>query len=335
MPKVTDTYERAYAACAKLAAAGVNPTVKTVAEAIGTNSPAIISPAIKDWKRSVAAESLRRLEIPEVPVAVADAASALWRLAVEQAQAALARQRQALETERDDWRTKLQQAGMEQAGLQQAFEAYRQKAEAQARQLRAQLEQKQAELESLQALQADTASELANVREANAALTAALAENRRQLERQQAEWTEKSARDHAWHLSRIGEERERAQAAAQEKIAGLEAALAQSRQHIAHLNGYLDQSAAATGELRGELKAMKEAQTRLLQELEAARQTLEAGARKETELEQRLQACQAERDSLQAVLDQLKAKPEKPGKRPKKTGDGLRSIVTGQQGTKR
>ncbi len=64
---------------------------------------------------------------------------------------------------------------------------------------------------------------------------------------------------------------------------------------------------------------MKEAQTRLLQELEAARQTLEAGARKETELEQRLQACQAERDSLQAVLDQLKAKPEKPGKRPKKT----------------
>jgi hypothetical protein len=237
MPKITDTYERAYQACATLAAAGVNPTVKTVAEAIGTNSPTIISPAIKDWKRSVAAESLRRLEIPDVPAPVAEAAAALWRLAMEQAEAALAKQRSAL----------LAQAGEP--------EVLRLNAEREMATLREALQRGEAEWAAARPQQA----ELAQTREANAALAAALEEARQALTRQRLEWAEQFEHDHRWHLTRIAEERERAKLEAEAEQARLREALAVSRQHAATLDAHLSQAAAANVELRGELKTLRSA----------------------------------------------------------------------------
>lgn len=305
MPKVTDTYERAYAACATLAARGINPTVKTVAEFIGTNSPAIISPAIKDWRQSVAVESLRRLEIPEVPERLVEATVALWRLAVEEAQLALAKDKEALARERAEFKARLDQSEAACQSLRREHEASQERAGQESQALKAGLDRCEAALRESQAARARAADELAQAREANAGLAGSLAETQRNLARQQAEWEEKFNRDHAWHLSRIAEERERARQEAAEKTARLEESLALARQNIASLNGYLDQSAAATGELRGELKAVREEKERLLQELAGLRDGLAEAARGRFEAEQRLAEAGRERESLQEALRKL------------------------------
>jgi len=304
MPKVSDTYERAYEACGTLAVRGINPTVKTVAEFIGTNSPAIISPAIKDWKQSIAAESMRRLAIPEVPERLVESTVALWRLAVEEAQLSLAKEKEAMAVEKAGLQAQIAQAEAACLAVQQDYAAYRERAGQEAEALRTTLAQREAESAQWQAAQEQTAKDWAQGREDNAALAATLAESQRNLERQQAEWVEKFDRDHAWHLGRISEERERAQQEAAGKMARLEETLALSRQHVASLNGYLDASAAATGELRGELKAVREEKERLLKELDTARSALADATRQRFDTE--LQLAEAVRQQERLQEDRLK-----------------------------
>lgn len=306
MPKVTDTYERAYAACATLAARGINPTVKTVAEFIGTNSPAIISPAIKDWKQSVAVESLRRLEIPEVPERLVEATVALWRLSVEEAQLSVAKEREAMAEEKQGLEARLAQAESARLAAQQEHLAYQEQAKQQIQALQTALAQAGAELKQAQAGQAQAAADLAQAREVNAGLAASLAEIQRGLARQQAEWEEKFERDHAWHLGRIAEERERAQHEAAEKKAHLEESLAHARQHAASLKDALEQAAATASALRGELTAAREERMRLAAELEEARKAWAEAQKRGFELEKRLAEAGHERDKLQAALS---AKP--------------------------
>lgn len=307
MPKVTDTYERAYAACGTLAARGINPTVKTVAEFIGTNSPAIISPAIKDWKQSVAVESQRRLEIPEVPERLVEATVALWRLAVEEAELALAKEKQAVALERAEFKAKLDQAEAAHHSTRLAYSAHQEKAAQEAQALREGLHALEAEAQALKTARAQAEEGWAKAREANAGLAGTLEETLRGQERRRLEWTEKFDRDHAWHLSRIVEERERARQEAAEKIARLEEALALSRQNIASLNGYLDQSAAATGELRGELKAVKAENERLLKELAASCEAQAEAGRLRFEAERRLAEAGHRLENVQQALGKLEA----------------------------
>ena len=307
MPKVTDTYERAYEACGVIAARGLNPTVKTVAEFIGTNSPAIISPAIKDWKQSLAAESLRRLEIPEVPERLVESTIALWRLAIEEAQLTLAKEKSAMAEEKVQLNTLVGKSEAAYQAVQQDYSAYRERTERDAdawlaRIGRLEAEKKQLELEHDQVQQA-----LALVRETNAALTGTLEENQRTQQRKQSEWEEKFDRDHAWHLTRIAEERERAKQEEVGKIARLEEALALSRQHVATLNGYLDTSATATGELRGELRAIKEEKTRLLKELETLHSQLTESLQQGFEKEKKLIEAAEEMDRLREELGHLQS----------------------------
>lgn len=313
MPKVTDTYERAYQACALLAARGINPTVKTVAEAIGTNSPAIISPAIKDWRRSAAVESLRRLEIPEVPGAVADAAATLWRLAVEQAQAALAQEREALQHERAGWATQVERAEAARRDAEREQAAFRERAGQEAQALRGTLERVEAELSAARQGQAEAAQALAQAREANAGLAAALEETRQALRRQQAEWAEKYDRDHAWHLARIAEERERAKTEAAGQAARLEEALALSRRNAAALDGHLGQAAAANAEMRGELKALREENGGLRLALESARQEAADHARQCREAERRLAEAEARNRPQTSTTGRRRTAEKRPG----------------------
>ena len=257
MPKVTDTYERAYEACSVLATRGINPTVKTVAEYIGTNSPAIISPAIKDWKQSLAAESFRRLDIPEVPERLVESTIALWRLAVEEAQLTLAKEKAALAEDRVQLNALVGKSEAAYQAVQQEYTLYKERSEQDLMELRATLQLREEERKQLDLEHTHTLQALAVAREANASLAGNLEESQRTQQRQQSEWEEKYDRDHAWHLTRISEERERAKQEEQGKITRLEEALALSRQHVSTLNGYLDTAATATGELRGELKAVK------------------------------------------------------------------------------
>jgi chromosome segregation ATPase len=326
MPKVTDTYERAYEACGVLTARGINPTVKTVAEYIGTNSPAIISPAIKDWKQSLAAESLRRLEIPEVPERLVESTIALWRLAVEEAQLTLAKEKAAMAEEKFQLNALIGKSEAAHQAIRQEYAVYREQAEREAEALRAMVQQCEAEQNQLASEHNKALQALALARESNASLTGSLEETQRTQQRQQVEWEEKFDRDHAWHLARIAEERERAKQESEEKIVRLEEALALSRQHVATLNGYLDTSATATGELRGELKAVREEKVRLLKELDALRSQLsdsvQLGFEKDKELisaQQEVEQLQGELSSLQSILGKkleeikhLKARQTKP-----------------------
>jgi chromosome segregation ATPase len=307
MPKVTDTYERAYEACGILAARGLNPTVKTVAEYIGTNSPAIISPAIKDWKQSLAAESLRRLEIPEVPERLVESTIALWRLAVEEAQLTLAKEKAALAEEKVQLNALVGKSEAAHQAIRQDYAHYRERAEQDMTTLRATVAQVEADKKQLEADQGQTLQALALAREANASLNGSLEETQRTYQRQQSEWEEKFDRDHAWHLTRIAEERERAKQEEQEKIVRLEDALALSRQHVATLNGYLDASATATGELRGELKAVREEKVRLLQELDALRGQLSDSAQQGFVKDKALTTAQTEVEKLQGELNGLQS----------------------------
>ena len=307
MPKVTDTYERAYEACGVLAARGLNPTVKTVAEFIGTNSPAIISPAIKDWKQSLAAESLRRLDIPEVPERLVESTIALWRLAVEEAQLTLAKEKAAMAEEKVQLNTLVGKSEAAYQAVQQEHSAYRERTGQEADALRTMIGQLQAEKKQLESEHDQVQQALALAREANAALTGTLEESQRTQQRKQSEWEEKFDRDHAWHLTRIAEERERAKQEGLEKIARLEEALALSRQHVTTLNGYLDTSATATGELRGELRAIKEEKGRLLKELETLHGQLTDSLQQGFEKEKKLIEAQEEMDRQQAEIGNLQS----------------------------
>ena len=317
MPKVTDTYERAYEACGVLAARGLNPTVKTVAEFIGTNSPAIISPAIKDWKQSLAAESLRRLEIPEVPERLVESTIALWRLAVEEAQLALAKEKAALAEEKIQLNDLVGKSEAAHQAVQQAYSTYKARAEQDLLDLRTLLQQHESEKTLLASEHKATLQDLALAREANAALIGSLEESQRTQQRKLEEWEEKFDRDHTWHLTRIAEERERAKQDELEKIGRLEEALGLSRQHVATLNGYLDASATATGELRGELKAVKIENERLLKELEALRSQLSDSVNLGFEKDKALMTMQKDMETLCGELSKLQGNLGKKREEPK------------------
>ena len=305
MPKVTDTYERAYEACSVLATRGINPTVKTVAEYIGTNSPAIISPAIKDWKQSLAAESLRRLDIPDVPERLVESTIALWRLAVDEAQLTLAKEKAALAEEKIQLNALVGKSEATCQAVQQEYALYKERSEQDRADLRAMLQQREDEKKQLDAEHGQVLQALALAREANAALTGSLEETQRTQQRQQTEWEEKFDRDHAWHLTRIAEERERAKQEEQEKIIRLEEALSLSRQHVATLNGYLDTAATSTGELRGELKAVKAEKERMLKELDGLRSQLSEGVQAGFEKDKELIALRTEVQNLRTDHDNL------------------------------
>ncbi len=307
MPKVTDTYERAYEACSVLATRGINPTVKTVAEYIGTNSPAIISPAIKDWKQSLAAESFRRLDIPEVPERLVESTIALWRLAVEEAQLTLAKEKAALAEDRVQLNALVGKSEAAYQAVQQEYTLYKERSEQDLMELRATLQLREEERKQLDLEHTHTLQALAVAREANASLAGNLEEAQRTQQRQQSEWEEKYDRDHAWHLTRISEERERAKQEEQGKITRLEEALALSRQHVSTLNGYLDTAATATGELRGELKAVKAEKERLLKELGSLRNQLSESVQQGFEKDKELTALRTDLENLRAEHGNLQS----------------------------
>ena len=310
MPKVSDTYERAYAACDQLAARGLKPTVKRVVEHIGVNTPALIGPAIKDWLVSSAADRQERLQIPEVPDALVESVSAQWRLAVESARQALAAEREAFEQEKTEIRTALATLETTHAALRQEFSAYREAAEADRQQLRETLGQRNLDLEQSRAEASAATQALADAREAVARLTGSLEAAQQEQARRQEDWQARLDSDHHWHLTRIEEEKERARQDAAEKITQLTSALTLARQQIDTLNGYLDKAARASGELKGENRLLHEAREQLQQQQDALAKQLGEAKQKIIELQASLQTREAELKWHRKELDRLRGVDE-------------------------
>ena len=99
MPKGI-TQEQVNEAADALVAAGENPTVEKIRQALGTGSPNTVTRMLDIWRGTLAQRMQDVLKLPEVPSEVGQAFAEVWRLAVTQAEsiarASLAQEHNAL-----------------------------------------------------------------------------------------------------------------------------------------------------------------------------------------------------------------------------------------------
>lgn len=91
MPKMTDTYQLAYACCETiLKELNRFPTIDLIRERIGVNSPNTIKKAMNDWTTSFAKQYIEQQQskifCPEVPNILTDAVYQLWKHSVKEAE---------------------------------------------------------------------------------------------------------------------------------------------------------------------------------------------------------------------------------------------------------
>lgn len=90
MPKITDTYQLAYACCETiLKELNRFPTIDLIRERIGVNSPNTIKKAMNDWTEAFAKQYIEqqksKINCPEVPNLLTDAVYQLWKHTVKEA----------------------------------------------------------------------------------------------------------------------------------------------------------------------------------------------------------------------------------------------------------
>jgi len=125
------TQEQVNAAADAILGAGENPTVEKVRAELGTGSPNTVTRMLDVWRGQLG-ERLRQLSaLPDLPTPVGQAMTTLWQLATnhasqaiagrfEEERAALEVARNALETERQEWAARLENAETDRARAQAA-----------------------------------------------------------------------------------------------------------------------------------------------------------------------------------------------------------------------
>lgn len=89
MPKLTDTYARAYDCCDQIfIELGRFPTIDLIRERIGVNSPTTIKKAMNEWTQHFAEKHFDMINRPDIPVVLSDAMKQVWKLAVIEAEKA-------------------------------------------------------------------------------------------------------------------------------------------------------------------------------------------------------------------------------------------------------
>lgn len=91
MPKITDTYQLAYACCETvLKELNRFPTIDLIRERIGVNSPNTIKKAMNDWTEAFVKQYIEQqqatMAFPEVPAVLNDAVYQLWKRSVKEAE---------------------------------------------------------------------------------------------------------------------------------------------------------------------------------------------------------------------------------------------------------
>lgn len=115
------TQDQVNAAADALVAAGDKPTVEKVRVALGTGSPNTVIRMLDTWRSGLAERLQNVLQLPELPLEVGQAMTALWQLAIGHAdrllqirmaedQAALTANKARLDQERTRWTTTLAEA---------------------------------------------------------------------------------------------------------------------------------------------------------------------------------------------------------------------------------
>jgi hypothetical protein len=230
MKKNTDTYSLAYECCDQVfLEEGRFPTIDAIRARIQINSPAVIKRAMNDWTLHFVEKHRRKLEHPNMPAALVDAAESLWQLALQQAGQAYGERQAALDRKEADWQDRLQALEKQRADQEQAW---RQESERMAQELAAQADvvlELSGQLGTTAARLDDTEQWLAEARQDLSRVEGALAEARAANEAQAREWAAKFEKDHAWHLRRIEEEKELLKEQQARTLADQKRALEQAR----------------------------------------------------------------------------------------------------------
>ena len=208
MPKLTDTYARAYDCCdAVFTELGRFPTIDLIRERIGVNSPVTIKKAMNEWTQHFAEQHFDKLNRPDIPVALTHAMEQAWKLAVVEAEKAYLQKEQGYQDTIAE--NRLAMAGLEQekASLKQALG-----------EARGQIAENEQQIQALRQ-QLDTQAQ------ALAQLAGKLTDAEKQLVDQQTlmqehsqRWQQQQEQDQAWFARRISEEKQFAEDKHQDKL---------------------------------------------------------------------------------------------------------------------
>jgi len=228
--KNTNTYSLAYECCDRVfLEEGRFPTIDAIRARIQINSPAVIKRAMNDWTLHFVDKHRRKLEHPNMPAVLVDAAESLWHLALQQTGQAYDERQAALDRREADWQDRLQVLEKQRADQEQAW---RQESERMAQELSSQADvvlELSGQLGTTAARLDDTEQWLAEARQDLSRVEGALAEARAANEAQAREWAAKFEKDHAWHLRRIEEEKELLREQQARTLADQKRALEQAR----------------------------------------------------------------------------------------------------------
>ena len=208
MPKLTDTYARAYDCCDQVfTELGRFPTIDLIRERIGVNSPVTIKKAMNEWTRHFAEQHFDKLNRPDVPAALAHAMEQAWKLAVTEAEKAYRQKEQG-------YQDTIAENQVAMAGLEQE-KAILNQSLGQARGQVAESEQQIQALRQQLDTQAETLHQLAGQ------LTDSekqLAEQQAVMQEQSQRWQQQQEQDQAWFARRISEEKQFAEDKHQDKL---------------------------------------------------------------------------------------------------------------------
>jgi chromosome segregation ATPase len=252
MPKTTDTYARAYDACATVFSELARfPTIDLVRDRIGVNSPVVIKRAITDWTLAFAERYREKSTRPELPSTLIEAAEALWQRALAEADARFAGERQAWTDQQRQWDQTLAEARETGAALAGELDANRRSLAAQ----EARTAELQRQLDAERAARTQAEAALADVRSELAILAATLMAERDQFAARHNEWEQRLEAQHTWHLQRIEEEKDRLRIAQQHALAQRDAELARLTLDGQRLETRLRTVEEQAAEARGRLAA--------------------------------------------------------------------------------
>ncbi len=259
MEKRSDTYSLAYECCNSVfLEEGRFPTIDAIRDRIHVNSPAVIKRAMNDWTLHFVERHRKKLENPNMPAVIVDASESLWNLALIEAKNGYEAKENELSLRESEWKSHLKCLEEKLIENQQHWESEKGKLnEALAEQI-ALVNGLVENLEITTQNFKETEFALAINRENLSRAEGALEEARKLHEVQAKEWSEKSEKDHLWHLKRIEEEKESAKNEQARIISNLNRSLETSKLDQESLRARLTQIMNQVGdqlERQGKLEA--------------------------------------------------------------------------------
>jgi len=216
----SSTYNRAYAACDAIwQEERLTPTIARIVTRIGVNSPTPISRAIQDWKADRHAKQAAQEPVQGLPESVQVLAGQLWQQALTASRGELETLRAGIDAERMVLEAEVAAAQSTRDATLREWEAFRAGTEQAIATLQAQNTALETSRRQGKAGTESLLSELDQARATIAELRGSLAEAKNSHTEAIRSWQARQEREHAWHLHRIAEERDRAEQQSAERLA--------------------------------------------------------------------------------------------------------------------